>query len=210
MVELPRVNERVSVRLPDWDVELRSRVEDATDGWVVVAMPTDGVAAYVLPAGRPVTISWGSRRGPASVQGRVAGRAPVRVPAFLVELTADPRVEQRREHVRMQALLDLSLAPADGPGLPRRAVTFDVSGGGALARVPGGIDADRYARLTLRLPEGPPIDLVARVVRRADDDVVGMRFELIAEPDRERVVRYVFTRLAAALRVRDRSVEEER
>ncbi|MEZ5101918.1 MAG: PilZ domain-containing protein [Thermoleophilia bacterium] len=206
---LPEPNQHIAVFVHDWETELASRVEDSAPGHVHIAFPSDGLATFVVPNGQVVDLAWTTGRGPARVQGVVTGRVPGRVPLLTIELASDPVVQQRREHVRASAFLDLDIAP---PELwkPVQGITLDVSGGGVRAHLPADLELDASTRLTLHVPDDAPIAMLARVVRRADDDSLGMQFELIAPPDRERLIRFVFARLRNAVHVGDLSRGQER
>lgn len=199
---LPEPNQHVAVFVRDWETELASRVEDSAPGRVQIAFPTDGLATFVVPNGQVVDLGWTTSRGPARVEGVVTARVPGRVPLLTVELAGDPVVQQRREHVRASAFLDLDVAP---PALwkPVQGITLDVSGGGVRAHLPAELELEVATRLTLHVPDDAPIPLMARAVRRAEDESLGMQFELIAPPDRERLIRFVFARLRNAVHVGD-------
>ena len=98
----------------------------------------------------------------------------------------------------LAAVLDQVGRPLREP--PERAL--DLSGGGARVRIPIELEADDPTTAILRLPDGPPIHVAGHIVRRNDDGTVSLAFDRISPSDRERLIRYVFTRLQTALHVR--------
>jgi c-di-GMP-binding flagellar brake protein YcgR len=102
-------------------------------------------------------------------------------------------VIQRREHARVQADLPLHLITEDGERLV--AQTVNVSGGGVMVREVTQLDVGERVQVVLWLDDGArPLETPARVVREVQPGVVGVLFDLIDEPARERLIHYVFDR----------------
>jgi hypothetical protein len=79
--------------------------------------------------------------------------------------------------------------------------TLDISGAGIQItdtwNLPLGIDV----RVELKLPEGPPVKSLGRVVRQgAEENQKGIRLDGIARPDEDRLMRYIREREVQALR----------
>ncbi len=90
----------------------------------------------------------------------------------------------------------------DGPGDPVSGVTLDVSGGGLRAVIPYEFDPGSLVRISVDLPDGIPVDALARVVAQRDEGVVAFKFDEIVPADRERLIRAVFAsyRMSAGVR----------
>lgn len=116
-----------------------------------------------------------------------------------------PRV-QRRDLVRVEAAVAVTVSPGRPGSATVQTRTLDVSGGGALIAHLEALAMGDRAQLALDLGDGhEPLVLLARVVRVGSSGLRGMRFEAITESQRDRIVRFVFARERAARRTaRDR------
>jgi c-di-GMP-binding flagellar brake protein YcgR len=110
---------------------------------------------------------------------------------------------QRREWARVGAAVPVRLTPVDGRSIPGgETTTLNISGGGVLIRdiwrLPLGLDV----RIEIVIdPALPPVRALARVVRDGGPDQKGLRFEDVAPPDAERLMRYVRERERHELRL---------
>ena len=117
-----------------------------------------------------------------------------------VTLSGDVERIQRREFVRVAAHLDVTVHAVDSD-LGGETTTLDVSGSGMRItdkwHLPLGLDV----RLELKLPDGPPLSMLGRVVRLgAAEDEKGIRFDGVARADEDRLMRYIRDREVQALR----------
>jgi len=120
--------------------------------------------------------------------------------ASLVRFHADtdPEVIQRRQFVRVHAAREVTI---NSPPLhiPRSTYTVDISGGGMLVSDAGHLSLDDLVRFEVRFGDSDkPAEGVARVVRIDANGRRGLRFETIAEDDRQRLIRFVFELMRAA------------
>ena len=98
-------------------------------------------------------------------------------------------VIQRREYARVDAVLEVTVAP----GI--RAVAVNISGSGAVVSRLDGLAAGDAVDLLLQLaPHEPPIVIGGRVVRECDNELRAVHFERVSQADRERIVHFVFQR----------------
>jgi c-di-GMP-binding flagellar brake protein YcgR len=191
MTPPPEINQHVIIQTLDSDIVLRSRVEDCQPGRLAIAYPSDGRTEHRLPLDTELQLEWIVRSGVASIAGRVVGHADLRVPTLTVELFGDPILRQRRDHARAEIVLDLEIWTAADPDAATSGVTLDISGGGLRAVIEAPVGPGELVHFSLDLPDGPPVEGIARVIDQRDDCVA---FELheIVPADRERMIRTVF------------------
>jgi hypothetical protein len=120
--------------------------------------------------------------------------------SLTVAITGEVERIQRREFVRIEAYLEVSVRGVDQP-VGGDTTTVDISGSGVQIQdkwnLPLGIDV----RVELRLPEGPPLRALGRIVREgAEPEQKGIRMDGIARADEDRLMRYIRDREVQALR----------
>ena len=142
--------------------------------------------------GTHVGIDVTTNRGLLHVDARVAG---VRDGEVLdLEVDGDREVIQRREYARVDAVLEVAVAPA-GRADKRAAVAVNISGSGAVVSCLDGLEPGEPVDLWLQLtPAEPPIQISGRIVRETEQHLRAVHFEHLATADRERIVHYVFER----------------
>lgn len=117
-----------------------------------------------------------------------------------IALTGEVERIQRREFVRVEAFLDVTVRGVDEP-VGGETTTADISGSGIQIQdkwdLPLGIDV----RVELHLPEGPPLRALGRIVRvGSEPEQKGIRMDGIARADEDRLMRYIRDREVQALR----------
>jgi len=120
--------------------------------------------------------------------------------SLTIALSGDVERIQRREFVRVATHLDVSVHGID-EDVGGETTTLDVSGSGMRIadkfKLPMGIDV----RIELKLPDGPPLTALGRVVRVGfDEDQKGIRFDSVSRADEDRLMRYILDREVKALR----------
>jgi hypothetical protein len=120
--------------------------------------------------------------------------------SLTITLSGDVERIQRREYVRIAAHLEVTVKGIDEP-IGGETSTLDVSGSGIRItdkwRLPLGLDV----RVELKLPEGPPLAALGRVVRAgAEEDQKGIRLDGVSRGDEDRLMRYIRDREVQALR----------
>lgn len=142
--------------------------------------------------GTQVGIDVTTNRGLLHVDARVAG---VRDGEVLdLELAGDREVIQRREYARVDAVLEVAVAPA-GEQQRHAGIAVNISGSGAVVSRLEGLAPGDPVDLWLQLaPADPPIQISGRIVRETDQHLCAVHFEQLAMADRERIVHYVFER----------------
>jgi hypothetical protein len=114
---------------------------------------------------------------------------------------APRREPQRRDAARIDLVRPVAMIPEGFKVGWLNGFTRNVSAGGVLVAGADALTEGDRLRLRFELDsEEDLIDLLARVVR-ADDDwgLRGLRLERISDPERERIVRFVFARQRYAL-----------
>jgi hypothetical protein len=107
---------------------------------------------------------------------------------------------QRRDFVRVSARLDVTVRGIDEK-IGGETTTIDVSGAGIQItdewRLPLGLDV----RIELKLPDGPPVSSLGRVVRQgAEENQKGIRLDGLARQDEDRLLKYIRDRELQAMR----------
>jgi c-di-GMP-binding flagellar brake protein YcgR len=211
VIALPNIYQSIGVYVVDWEVELRSRIEDASDGSLTIAMPSDGRSERPLPRGASVYLDWISDRGVVRVRGVVSEFVQIPIPALQIVIAGESEIHQRRNYVRASANLTVSAAPlrerdADADADAEleaelepwtvSGTTFDLSGGGMRVRFHG-YEAEIGDRLRFEvvLPDETVIRVIGTITRRPLPEVYCVQFDEIDQRAQERVVRLVFERL---------------
>lgn len=208
VVELPRVNQPVTLAVPGFRDPLASRVEDRASGWLALATPASGDRLYWLKPGTELRVQWCLPRGLGTVAAVVRETVDLGVEAVVVDLAGEPELVQRRRYVRADCCVRLVLAPAlpDDERAPAIGTTLDLAGGGVRARVSGGFEPGDLVRVRLFLDDDEDeVAALAHVVRRLDEETLALEFDEISVRERERLVRFVFRRLRQSLAVRSRA-----
>jgi hypothetical protein len=193
------IGEQVSVVLPHIG-SLPATVESVQGEavTVVLAVADDRVKRL---NGADVAIEKTSGRGIQRFNGTlsVAGKL-----GELLTVTLEGEAErvQRRNFVRMEAVLPIKVISLEKGVKAGETTTVNVSGNGVLIndkwRLPMGIDV----RIELQLePGGEPMRALGRVVRYSSDVEKGIRIESIAATDEDRLIKFIRERERAALRI---------
>jgi hypothetical protein len=168
------------------------------------------VPARVLhrkPAAIEVTVEHRRYRGDGFL-AMVARRGKVRDDAIAFHFTNEES-PVRRVYTRAPAVLPVTVVPIRTPFPPSRALTVDISAGGALVRGSAGLEHGTPLLLHLELPdEELPIPAKGAVVRHTADGLTGVRLDTMRDADRELVLEWVLRQ--ATLLDRDRPRDDER
>jgi hypothetical protein len=157
---------------------------------VVLVVLTDAEAP---PSGvDPATLEYTTVRGIV----RLRGDAVFEPRSIIRFVTAgDAQVIQRRAFVRVHTPQEVMLVPEE-TGTPRRVYSVDLSGGGMLLSNAPGLRTGDTVEFAISIgDETELIEGAARVVRVEDDGRRALAFEQIDESDRDRLIRFVFSRL---------------
>ena len=103
-------------------------------------------------------------------------------------------MDQRREHVRVAASVPGLVAPRTEEHPPLHTFTLDVSGGGLLVAGAGPVEPGAPVAVTVKLPDREPLTSDGRIARVTESGHVALRFDGIADEQREELVRWIFER----------------
>lgn len=184
----PGIGEAVHLIAPS-GASLEARVKDAGEATLLLRLEDP---AAELIADNAVAIEFTNRRGVCRLPGTasLAGGSAVRVDA-----TGKVQLIQRRDYVRVEAFVAVTYQPAGPDGWTVTAHTLDVSGGGFRIAHADALRLGDMMRFTLDLGEDEkPLSAVARVVREADEGGFGIQFVELLETERQRLIRWVFSR----------------
>lgn len=197
----PGEKDVVTISVPELE-ELVAVVEEAMDDALLVELVKAG--AEPLPQvgqSEGVVIRHETPLGIFEARGSVTPRAPGGR-RLQFQPDDDPSVIQRREYARVEADLPVTVVRTSGDGRPLTARTVNVSGGGVMVRGVGQLEVGERVSVSLWLDDNRrPLETPARMVRDVEPGVVGLLFDLIDEPARERLIRYVFERERENLRL---------
>ena len=172
---------------------IAATVVDTTKTEATLLLAEGSVPARILhrrPAAVEVTLEGRRYRGDGFL-ALVARRGKVRDDAIAFHFTTS-EARLRRVHPRTPAVLPVTVVPIEAPIAPSRALTLDLSVGGALVRAPAQLDHGQPLLLHLELPEEDlPIPARGAVVRRTPEGLMGVRIDRMRDADRELVLDWV-------------------
>jgi hypothetical protein len=118
-------------------------------------------------------------------------------------LNDEATIEQRRQYVRIVAAERIVIEDDEGDVL-LDTLAANISGGGALVRLPNKFSAadlpdSFYFSLDLGTQE--PITGTGRAIRTTEDNQLAIAFDRLSKNDRERLIRFIFDRQRAALKI---------
>lgn len=97
----------------------------------------------------------------------------------LVRATTDSIEHERRRFRRIKVSCNVSIEAAD---TKLKGTTLDMSFGGMFVQASGVLPTGTVAQVSVHVPSGPPLSFVARVLRVAGGDCMGMQFENVSQP----------------------------
>ena len=165
--------------------------EKATD----LTFPEAGADPIAVLAGGHVAIQYTNRRGVCRIDG-VGHKA--KDPAVLhVDHTGKVQLIQRREFVRVDAMVRVAYQPLGPSGWTAETTTLNVSAGGFMISGREALRIDEVMPFTVELDgdsrDAGDLEMLGRVVRETNGGL-GVRIENIDERERERLIRWVFAR----------------
>jgi c-di-GMP-binding flagellar brake protein YcgR len=174
---------------------INARVKETDAKAIQLTFPEAGSDPIAVFNGGHVSIQYTNRRGVCRIDG--VGHK-VKDPAVLrVDHSGKVELIQRREFVRVDAMLRVTYQPLGPGGWTAETTTLNVSGGGFMISGREGLRAGEVMSFTVELdgdnPEAGELSLLGRVVRETNGGL-GVHLESIDENERERLIRWVFAR----------------
>jgi hypothetical protein len=196
----PGVNSHLEISGPWWPDWLPSRVEERDGSELIIAAPTtprDGL--LLAQPGDAVRLQWTlSDRGLGTTEGTVVVSRLNPLPVWRVQCV-EPVLHQRREYARLPILLTVILGSGERG---QELTTVDLSEGGMRCLTPASMRLNMGDLIEAEVDfEGPPIRIVAEVVRILESGElgtvdVGLRFLDLPEREAERIRRFIFQQQA--------------
>jgi hypothetical protein len=190
---LPQKGQDVWVIAPT-GASISARAYDVDgDATVLEFLMNQGDVAAELANGS-VAIQYVTRRGVCRIDG-VAHRTK-EAGAIRVDYTGQVELIQRREFVRIDAMVPVTYQPMGATGWTAETTTINVSGGGFMISGREGLRMDEVCTFTLHLDgerEAGPLECDGQVVRETAGGL-GISITMIDEDERERLIRWVFAR----------------
>jgi hypothetical protein len=190
---LPQPGQEIWVIAPNGASISATAHEVDADATVVEFLRNQGDVASELANGS-VAIQYVTRRGVCRIDG-VAHRAKDES-SIRVSHTGQVELIQRREFVRIDAMIPVTYLPLGVGGWTAEATTINVSGGGFMISGREGLRMDEVCTFTLFLDgerEAGPLECDGQVMRETAGGL-GISITLIEEDERERLIRWVFER----------------
>lgn len=200
MMPPPRRAQSVVLRLPGAGTALPARVDEVADDVVtlVLSQPPDRADAY---HDLHAVVEYTTPRGVHRLSGALA-RTDGAPEVVEVHRDGHDDVVQRRDYVRVDALMPVRLTISDPVRGAAHTTTLNISGGGLLFLDPLDLPHDALIDIEVEVaPGAAPVRARGRVVREVGHDAKGVQIESIAPDDRERLIRYVTERERLAMRI---------
>lgn len=200
-----RPNARVQLKRPGTLQTYSSRIEDVGNDSFTVGAPLSAGQVVPVEVGQDLDVSVQQDTSLFQFTSRVLERGNLgNIPTLILSKPADIRKVQRRNFYRVKTQI-----PVHYRVLPEvnaissdpfaETVSRDISGGGIMIAAPPSLTNDAILELLIDIPnpqgEATTITCVGRVVvikGEGKDKNAGIEFEIIEEPDRERIIKYVF------------------
>jgi hypothetical protein len=171
-----------------------ARVVNSKETQFLLTLPQDVRHAGPDFAGRDASVQFSNRRGVMRIEGRVPEKGYIG-DRLRFEASGKPKLIQRRDFVRVDAVVPVKYQPRGELSPVRDAHALNVSGGGFLLAPPHEVGLGVNTRFWLELDgEEDPVSAIGTAVRQTESGAMGIRFDDIDEGDRERLVRWVFAR----------------
>jgi c-di-GMP-binding flagellar brake protein YcgR len=198
---LPEQGQQVFVIAPS-GAGIPARVTEVEAKHMLISFAENENNPVTMLAGGNVAIHYTNRRGVCRIDG-AAHRT--KVPEVLrIDFTSNVQLIQRREFVRVDAILPVSYHPIGVDGWLAETTTINVSGGGFMISGREALQIYREMQFTLELDgdtrEAGPLEVVGKVVRETPSGL-GIEIVRLDEDERERLVRWVFARERLGLKI---------
>ena len=198
---LPEEGQQVLVIAPS-GATIGARVMGRDPGATLLDFSSSESSPVSMLAGGNLAIQYTNRRGVCRVDGaaHAAGRTTVRV-----EHTGKVQLIQRRQYMRLDAIVRVTYNPAGYGGWEAETTTMNVSGGGFQLAGREGLSVGDVVDFTLELDgednkEAGTLCVTGEVLREVAGGV-GVKIVGIDAEERERLIRWVFVRERLGLQI---------
>ena len=211
------VNDLLQVRIMDDpnSPTYRSRVNDFSEGRLVIAWPTNSGMRLLLHADQLLDFSFIKDGSPYVFKGLVDENRVEPLPELTIILSSTISQVQRRNDFRVKCLIPVEVAGTirEDPrsdattALNAKTVSNDLSASGISIRLAKRVPEGTLINIKLSLPDnGPPISIPCTVVYadyQSENQVLfrtGIRFLAISAAERARIVRFLYRTQLQGLR----------
>lgn len=173
-------------------------VQRLGDDGLLLALPDGDMTAIPVVTASEAIVAYATVRGMYRVRGTLRPSAP-RQTSLRFDMGDRPKLLQRRDNVRIAAVLPVTLHPPKGEAI--RTQTVDLSGSGMRVVDSARLWPDETVGVSLALRDGSArVPMSATVVREVDANSKALRIDHVSHAERERLIRVVFERQRTALR----------
>jgi c-di-GMP-binding flagellar brake protein YcgR len=198
---LPEQGQQVFVISPS-GAGIAARVADVSAEATMLSFAENESNPVSVLAGGNVAIQYTNRRGVCRIDG--AAHRSKSPEVLRVAYTGKVQLIQRREFVRIDAMVPVSYRPIGMDGWLAETTTINVSGGGFMISGREGLllydEMDFVLELDGGSKEAGPLEVTGKVVRETPGGL-GILITEIDESERERLVRWVFARERLGLQI---------
>ena len=199
-MNLPSAKQQVAIVVPKIG-RMLGKVDKVAKEGVTIALSPGQKGSVAVLGSNEATLVYNTRHGVHRVQGTVR-RSAMRSGILRFELAGDAKLAQRRAHVRVDAVLSVSLFRRDRGSERVQTHTMDISGGGLAVLNTCHLGVGETLGVSLDLDNGSPrMSMTCSVARKIDARTVGLHIERISTSERERLIHYIFVRQRTAIRV---------
>jgi hypothetical protein len=181
--------------------QVQARVEDVGNTHVILGLFREPDQPLAMMGTPDATLETAGRRG--TVEVVVSVRQHNDEPdAVRVDFDEGAKTIQRRDFFRMDAVTDVVLSRKNGAQVKTH--TLDLSGSGLMLPGPPDLRMGERVWVAIDVGEDTPIRVHGSVVRETDENHKGIRFDMVDEAVRDRLIHFLFERQRIAARVRNR------
>ena len=197
----PKVKQQVALVVPGVG-RLLAKVEKAEKTVVSLTLAATAKSGSIsMLSSDDATLVYNTTGGVERLVGTVR-RVPLRSGVLRFEVKGRTKVHQQREHVRVEVALAVTLFVRNRTAAPIKTHTVDLSGGGLGVRDPGQLYQGDVVGVSLDLDDGEPrVIMTGKVMRPIARDMKGIQIERISTKERERLIRFIFARQRALLKM---------
>ena len=198
---LPEQGQQVAVIAPS-GATIPARVREAGAGYTLLSFAENESSPVAMLDGGNLAIQFVNRRGVCRLDG--AGHAAADA-SLRVDHLGDVQLIQRREFMRLDAIIRVSYWPMGRDGWEAETTTVNISGGGFMVAGREGLRMGDVVDFLLHLDgddnkESGPLECAGEVLRELSNGL-GVRITEITEEERERLIRWVFVRERLGLQI---------
>lgn len=202
ILHLLKVNQRIEIELNQNKntAIFPSRIEEIGEDVLIIAAPLHKGVPLMVEEGRHLAVRVVIDRVPYRFISRLLRRRSGVVPLWEITLPRSVKKIQQRNYVRLDVMIPVIMVVDDGQGQKKtfRAVTKDLSGGGALVVLREELNVGTKCFLVLTVPDSKEVKTAGEIVRidrpQPDGDIywTAVKFLSLRETERDLIIRFIF------------------